>query len=255
MFLMDYNLFFGVCLEIRREILRVLNEEPNTLTYQFLIDLFDGDLPSNINLISLETTHSGNNLGMDSSGVVQAFVMHDAAQVNANLSGWGMINMLRVYRPFGNALQGRTNVGGTGGRQPIQTINNRFPNSNQTGKRFNYTIRDGRIQTEHGVRNVDFVVDMNGNLHIGRGHSFLANGQPVQAAGTLKLNGQGRVMGITNASGHYQPTVAQAGNFPQLLNNAGVNTSGSWLTKYTITTTPSGYVNLGQLEGITILLP
>jgi hypothetical protein len=137
----------------------------------------------------------------------------------------------------------------------VQTINNKFPNSNQTGKRFNYTIENGKIRTEHGVRNVDFVVDMNGKLHIGRGHSFLANGQPVQAAGTLKLNGQGQVMGITNGSGHFQPTAAQAGNFPQIMNNAGVNTSGAWLTKYNIVTTPSGYVIPGQTSTISILLP
>ncbi|NLL78367.1 MAG: hypothetical protein GX234_00860, partial [Clostridiales bacterium] len=57
----------------------------------------------------------------------------------------------------------------------VQTISNRFPNDNQVGKRFNYT-------TEGGVQNVDFVIDMDGNLHIGRGYSYLAGGSSVQPA-------------------------------------------------------------------------
>lgn len=55
----------------------------------------------------------------------------------------------------------------------------------------------------------DFVVDMDGNLHIGRGHSYLANGMDVQAAGTLKVNNNGQLRKITNASVHYAPTVSQ----------------------------------------------
>jgi len=47
--------------------------------------------------------------------------------------------------------------------------------------------------------------DMDGNLCIGRGHSFLAGGGDVQAAGTLKVNSQGYARSITNASGHYAP--------------------------------------------------
>lgn len=54
----------------------------------------------------------------------------------------------------------------------VQTINNKFPNDNQVGKRFNYTI-------ENGIQNVDFVIDMDGNLYIGRGHSYLSGGGSV----------------------------------------------------------------------------
>lgn len=84
---------------------------------------------------------------------------------------------------------------------------------------------------------MDFVVDVNGKLHIGRGYSFLANGESVQATGKLKLNGQGQVRSISNLSGHYTPSLEQAQIFPQVLEQAGVKTKNAWLDIYTIETT------------------
>jgi hypothetical protein len=37
------------------------------------------------------------------------------------------------------------------------------------------------------------------------------------AAGTMKINKQGYIRRISNASGHYQPTVAEALSFPHKL--------------------------------------
>ncbi|NRS49262.1 hypothetical protein HP401_14735 [Brevibacillus sp. HB2.2] len=139
---------------------------------------------------------------------------------------------------------------GTGNVRPVQQINNRFPDDVQTGKEFSFNIENGYLKNTNGLTGVDFVIDMNGGLHIGRGHSFLANGQPVQAAGKLKLNGQGQVRSISNLSGHYTPTVEQAKLFPQVLEQAGVKTKNAWFDIYTIETTPSGYVNTNELVKI-----
>ncbi len=64
---------------------------------------------------------------------------------------------------------------------------------------------------------------------MGQGHSYLANGADVMAAGTMKINSQGYVRRITNASGHYTPSVQQTKLFPELLNDAGVRTKNAWL--------------------------
>lgn len=125
-----------------------------------------------------------------------------------------------------------------------QIIKNRYPNEPQAGKRFNFAIENGKIHIENGIQNVDFVIDMNGNLHLGRGHSFLANGMDVQAAGTLKVNSQGYVRAISNGSGHYTPTVEQGRMFPSLLNNLGIRTKNAWLELGDYSLTLSGYVDL-----------
>lgn len=82
---------------------------------------------------------------------------------------------------------------------------------------------------ENGIQEVDFIVDMDGNLKIGKGHSYLANGKSVQVAGTIKVNSQGYVRNITNESGHYQPTVSQAQNYQQILENVGLNVENTWI--------------------------
>lgn len=76
---------------------------------------------------------------------------------------------------------------------------------------------------------------MNGKLHIGRGHSFLA------AAGTMRVNSQGVVRNITNSSGHYRPTLVHAQNFPQVLENSGVNIGTSWINIYRFEVGQAGY--------------
>ena len=90
-----------------------------------------------------------------------------------------------------------------------QIISNKFPNDNQIGRTYDFTISDGKIILENGVQDVDFIIDMDGNLHIGSGHSYLAGGQDVQAAGTMKVNSQGYIRNITNLSGHFRPTVSE----------------------------------------------
>ena len=84
---------------------------------------------------------------------------------------------------------------------------------------------------------------MEGKLHLGRGHSYLANGGDVKAAGKLKINSQGYVRNITNESGHYAPTVEQGKRFPELLNQTGVSTKNAWLQLGDFSLTSSGYVD------------
>lgn len=123
-----------------------------------------------------------------------------------------------------------------------QIISNKFPNDNQAGRIFNYTIEGGKINIENGIQNVDFVIDMNGNLHIGRGHSYLAGGQSVQAAGTMKVNSQGYIRNITNKSGHFQPTVSETMNYPQIFRNSGLNVDNAWIRISEFDTSMSNYV-------------
>ena len=128
------------------------------------------------------------------------------------------------------------------GSGSVQTISNKFPNDNQAGKRFNYTIENGRVHIENGVQNVDFVIDMDGNLHIGRGHSYLAGGSSVQAAGTMKVNSQGYIRLITNESGHFQPTTVQAMNYPTIFRNVGLNIDNAWIRIGEFETSMSNYI-------------
>lgn len=130
--------------------------------------------------------------------------------------------------------------------KPIQTIKNRYPNEPQPGKEFDYKIEDGKLLIRDGIREVDFIVDMEGNLHIGRGHSFLAGGNDVQAAGSIKINDQGYIRQITNSSGHYAPTAEQAELFPEILNKQGLRLKNAWLRIGDYYFTPSGYVDLSK---------
>ncbi|MDE7435508.1 MAG: hypothetical protein K2N01_06775, partial [Lachnospiraceae bacterium] len=123
-----------------------------------------------------------------------------------------------------------------------QTISNKFPNDNQAGWTFNFSVEAGKINIENGIQEVDFVIDMDGNLHIGRGHSYLANGNSVQAAGTMKVNSQGYIRLITNESGHYQPAVTQAMNYPDIFRSAGLNIDNAWIRISDFNTSMSNYV-------------
>lgn len=75
----------------------------------------------------------------------------------------------------------------------------------------------------------DFIVNNEGRLLLGTGHYYLSKGaSTVQAAGTLQM-WNGKVKTITAASGHYQPTQAEANNFKTILENIGVNVSSAKL--------------------------
>ena len=122
------------------------------------------------------------------------------------------------------------------------SISNKFPDDNQHGKRYKYTISNGRINMENGIRYANFVIDKDGNLYLGNGHSFLAHGESVMAAGTIKVNSQGYIRRISNTSGHYQPTVSETLNYVHKLKELGLKIDNSWITIYHFERTKSGYI-------------
>ncbi|HDU6591982.1 TPA: LXG domain-containing protein [Listeria monocytogenes] len=131
-----------------------------------------------------------------------------------------------------------------------QNIKNRYPNEVQQGKIFDYTLENGQVKIRDGIKEVDFIIDLQGNLKVGRGHAHLSNGGDVQAAGKLKVDSNGNVRRITNESGHYTPTLGQAKNYQQIFENTGINTKNAWLETYQLDVTKSGYVDLAKLKRI-----
>lgn len=75
-----------------------------------------------------------------------------------------------------------------------------------------------KIYIENGIQEIDFVIDMDGNLQIGRGHSYLANGKSVQAA------------------------ITQAMNYPDLFRSAGIIVDNAWIRVNDISASMSNYV-------------
>ena len=110
-------------------------------------------------------------------------------------------------------------------------IKNKFPDEAlpSDGKILNHFIEDGKIKGINGQRRVDFVINRDGNLVIGKKHQLLGNADDVMAAGQLKIDGQGMIRRIDNSSGHYRPTVEESLNYPQLFEKAGLNLDKSWL--------------------------
>lgn len=121
-------------------------------------------------------------------------------------------------------------------------IHNKF-NDVQHGKEYKYTFIGNRVKTENGIKNANFVIDSNGQLHIGNGHSYLAGGQSVQAAGTLKFNSQGMVRRVTNLSGHYQPNVSETVRYLNQMHKAGYISNTTWVDIYEFNKTKSGYIS------------
>ena len=164
--------------------------------------------------------------------------------VTEALSSAGSFGLGKVLDVVKRGIQGRKNrlPGGSRGGKATQTIKNKFPKDNQAGRAFNFTVEDGKINIENGIQEADFVIDMDGNLHIGRGHSFLSGGRNVQAAGTMKVNAQGRIRNITNKLGHFQPTVSEVINYPEIFRNSGLNVDNSWIRVSVFDTSISNYV-------------
>ncbi|WP_445669782.1 hypothetical protein [Paenibacillus sp. FSL R10-2199] len=164
--------------------------------------------------------------------------------------GAGEISASRVKK-LNVPLSEGTGVGfGSVSKKLVQIIQNRYPNEIQQGKNFEYVLENGQIKIRDGIKEVDFIIDENGNLKVGRGHSYLANGADVQAAGKLKVDADGNVRKITNESGHYTPTAEQVKNYEQIFNSAGIKTENAWLEIYQLELTNNGYVDLGKLKKI-----
>ncbi|MFK7002181.1 hypothetical protein [Flavobacterium oreochromis] len=75
---------------------------------------------------------------------------------------------------------------------------------------------------------VDFVITTSGELKIGKKHHFLGNASDVEAAGTIRTV-NGKLKNISNASGHYFPTIEEANKFPEIFRQLGIDTKGAAL--------------------------
>ncbi|WP_148043570.1 hypothetical protein [Chryseobacterium sp. G0240] len=117
------------------------------------------------------------------------------------------------------------------------SVKNTAPQVGEAFQNLGATIADGNISLSgRAVTNgrFDFVVTASGELKVGTGHFNLSGGaNEVQAAGQLRLF-KGQVMEINNASGHYQPSAAEAQQFPTILSNMGVNVSRAKLRTFSV---------------------
>jgi hypothetical protein len=140
--------------------------------------------------------------------------------------------------------RGSVSLGPNSGASEAKLIKNKFPTEPlpSNGRIIDYTIENGQIKGVNGQRNLDFVVDSEGKLILGKKHHTLGNGQDVLGAGQLKLDGQGRIRRIDNLSGHYQPTVNEALNYPELFKQNGLNVKNAWLELYDIKVDSAGWV-------------
>lgn len=114
---------------------------------------------------------------------------------------------------------------------PKQKIENKYPEDPfpSDGKTTEAYVEDGLIIDKngnpvHAPNGKNFIIDMNGNLKIGSRHVHLANGEPVQAAGSITIK-RGRVFEIDNGSGHYEPTQEEAANFKKIFEESGIDMS------------------------------
>ncbi|WP_228426224.1 RHS repeat domain-containing protein [Chryseobacterium indologenes] len=117
------------------------------------------------------------------------------------------------------------------------SVKNTAPQVGEAFQNLGATIADGNISLSgRAVTNgrFDFVVTASGELKVGTGHFNLSGGaNEVQAAGQLRLF-KGQVMEINNASGHYQPSAAEAQQFPTILSNMGVDVSRAKLRTFSV---------------------
>lgn len=100
------------------------------------------------------------------------------------------------------------------------------------GRLLEYTVENGKIKGINGRKEVDFVINQEGELLIGDKHHFLGQGQDVLAAGELKINGKGQIKRIDNLSGHYRPTVSEAMNYPEFFKDRGFDLNNTWIEFY-----------------------
>ncbi len=120
-------------------------------------------------------------------------------------------------------------------------ISNKFSDK-QRGKEYGFIRSNGRIFTKNGINRVNFVIDKNGQLHLGNGHSYLARGESVKAAGTMKIGSDGVPRRITNLSGHYQPNVKETVHYLETMHKNGYISNRTWVDIYSFEKNKSGYI-------------
>lgn len=126
-------------------------------------------------------------------------------------------------------------------------ITNKFPLEKmpKDGYEIEYLInRDGLfVYKNKGLLKTEenFVLTSDGKLKIGFRHHFLANAEDVVAAGSLRIN-KGKIVGISNLSGHYRPTVEEAMRYKEIFMNLNHPIKRAFLDVFKITHDEAGYV-------------
>lgn len=133
-----------------------------------------------------------------------------------------------------------------------QVIENKYPDDDlpTDGEIWGIArFENGRIKPLEGKGDTftpDFVINLKGELILGKKHHFLGNRSSVLAAGTLKVVG-GKIKRISNDSGHYLPTLDQAENFPDLFKKLGADLTNTALNIIYVD-------NAGKLDDLTKFL-
>ncbi|MGD1918139.1 MAG: hypothetical protein ACFCAD_04210 [Pleurocapsa sp.] len=111
-------------------------------------------------------------------------------------------------------------------------IKNKLPAS-KNGKLLGEIV-NGKISMKNNTQaagEFDFIVTAEGRTLIGRKHTFLSGGADVQAAGTMKIR-NGKIVNVTNLSGHYLPNPQQGNRFLDVLKSSNVDVSRAHLKVY-----------------------
>lgn len=77
----------------------------------------------------------------------------------------------------------------------------------------------------------DYIVKADGEILVGRKHSFMSQGSDVLAAGEVKFS-NGKLVDINNLSGHYIPNPGDTFNFLRVFKSTGVDVSNATLSIY-----------------------
>lgn len=95
-------------------------------------------------------------------------------------------------------------------------------------------IRNGKIVMNgktNATGKLDYVITKDGEILLGRKHTFMSGGQDVYAAGELKLR-DGKIVEVNNLSGHYMSGAEDSNNFLGVFKALGADVNGSHLKVY-----------------------
>jgi Pretoxin HINT domain len=129
-----------------------------------------------------------------------------------------------------------------------ELIANKYPGDplDPRGKIFGeVAIVDGKASLKNGNTipkgEVDFIVTQDKRLIIGRKHVTISSQEEVLAAGHLTFT-KGKIRLIDNLSGHFLPTAEEGLRYPKLLQELGLDLSGTHLQLYEINPDPNGLI-------------
>lgn len=128
----------------------------------------------------------------------------------------------------------------------------KYLNNDQERAPYKLNFKDGQVfrnnvlfnttseKMKHiGQEDAIFVIDANGQFYAGSHtigkfhHSSFLGGAAIMGAGEIQTNKEGRIIGLSNKSGHYQPSKEQIFNTLKVLEKAGIDLSTVKFTEHT----------------------